>query len=159
MRPARKTRVFIGFDFDHDQDLKNLLVGQSRFPESPFLIEDWSLKEESPKWRTQALARIRRADVVISPILDLMREISTSRSSLSRLRRPTWPLARNFSLHCDITAAVTPSSRLSESRSSPRSNRSTTSIFRREDHRPRSPATPPGPADPVRLLFIWLPPG
>jgi hypothetical protein len=69
MRPARKTRVFISFDFDHDQDLKNLLVGQSRFPESPFLIEDSSLKEESPKWRTQALARIRRADVVISPIL------------------------------------------------------------------------------------------
>jgi hypothetical protein len=37
-----------------------------------------------------------------------------------------------------MVEAVTPSSRLSASRSSPRSTRSTISVFGRDDHRPRS---------------------
>jgi len=30
-----KPRVFISFDYDHDLDLKNLLVGQARNDDSP----------------------------------------------------------------------------------------------------------------------------
>ncbi len=33
-------RVFISFDFDNDEALKNLIVGQSRLPDSPFEIFD-----------------------------------------------------------------------------------------------------------------------
>ncbi len=40
---AKKT--FISFDYDHDSDLKNLLVGQSKNPDSPFEIADYSVKE------------------------------------------------------------------------------------------------------------------
>lgn len=58
------TRVFISFDYDHDLDLKNLLVGQSKHPDSPFEISDWSIKEPSTDWKDKARARIRRADVV-----------------------------------------------------------------------------------------------
>ncbi len=59
-----KTRVFISFDYDHDLDLKNLLVGQSRNEDSPFEIADWSIKDASPNWKADARRRIRAADVV-----------------------------------------------------------------------------------------------
>lgn len=39
-----KKRVFISFDYDHDESLKNLLVGQARNPDSPFCITDMSIK-------------------------------------------------------------------------------------------------------------------
>ena len=40
-----KKRVFISFDYDYDEDLRNLLRGQSRNPDSPFEMADWSVKE------------------------------------------------------------------------------------------------------------------
>ena len=58
------TQVFISFDYDHDLDLKNALVGQSRLPDSPFEISDWSIKEPSADWKQKARERIRRSDVV-----------------------------------------------------------------------------------------------
>jgi len=58
------TRVFISFDYDHDEDLKNLLVGQSRNPDSPFEISDWSLKDASVDWKQKARERIQRSQVV-----------------------------------------------------------------------------------------------
>jgi hypothetical protein len=33
--------LFISFDDDHDQDLRNALVGQARNPESPFEMANW----------------------------------------------------------------------------------------------------------------------
>lgn len=65
MPTPKKTRVFISFDYDHDQDVKNLLVGQSRHKDSPFFIEDWSIKEETKGWKADARKRIRLSDVVI----------------------------------------------------------------------------------------------
>lgn len=60
-----KTRVFISFDYDHDVDLKNLLVGQARNPESPFEITDMSIKEAiAINWKENARRRIRGCDVV-----------------------------------------------------------------------------------------------
>jgi hypothetical protein len=59
-----KTRVFISFDYDHDLDLKNLLVGQAKNPDSPFEIADWSVKTASPGWKDDARKRIRASDVV-----------------------------------------------------------------------------------------------
>ena len=38
-----KKRTFISFDYDHDSDLKNLLVGQARNPDAPFEITDMSI--------------------------------------------------------------------------------------------------------------------
>jgi limonene-1,2-epoxide hydrolase len=61
---ARK-RVFISFDYDHDVDLKNALVAQSRLPDSPFEITDMSIKTASPGWQADARRRIRGCDVVV----------------------------------------------------------------------------------------------
>lgn len=40
-----KTRVYVSFDFDHDEDLKVHLIGQAKHGDSPFWIADWSIKE------------------------------------------------------------------------------------------------------------------
>jgi len=59
------TRVYISFDFDHDEDLKNFLVGQSKNPDSPFAIADASIKQAvTGDWKESARRRIRGADVV-----------------------------------------------------------------------------------------------
>ncbi|WP_419915826.1 TIR domain-containing protein [Candidatus Poriferisodalis sp.] len=59
-----RTRLFVSFDYDHDVDLKNLLVGQARNSDSPFEIADWSIKSASPSWRQDARRRIRSSNVV-----------------------------------------------------------------------------------------------
>jgi transcriptional regulator of nitric oxide reductase len=54
MKMAKK-RVFISFDYDHDLDLKNLLVGQAKNEDSPFEIADFSIKEAiSEDWKKKA---------------------------------------------------------------------------------------------------------
>jgi hypothetical protein len=58
-------RVYISFDYDHDDDLKTLLINQARFPDSPFEVIDWSIKEASSNWKAEARRRIRAADQVI----------------------------------------------------------------------------------------------
>ncbi len=61
-----KKRVFISFDFDHDEDLRNLLVGQAKNPDSPFEIADWSVKEPlTGNWKEKVRERIRRTDLTI----------------------------------------------------------------------------------------------
>jgi hypothetical protein len=62
---TRKTRVFISFDYDHDRDLKNLLVGQSKNEDTPFVFQDWSIKQETPGWKADARRRIQRSGLVI----------------------------------------------------------------------------------------------
>lgn len=60
-----KKRVFISFDYDHDETLKTFLVGQANHPDSPFELADWSIKEAiSEDWKKKARTRIRSVDVV-----------------------------------------------------------------------------------------------
>jgi len=58
-------RLFISFDYDHDADLKMLLVGQSKHKDTPFDIVDASVKEHlTGDWKQKARGRIERSDVV-----------------------------------------------------------------------------------------------
>lgn len=60
-----KTRVFISFDYDHDDDLRVMLLGQAKNPDSPFEIADWSLKTPlSGDWKTKIRPRIRAVSQV-----------------------------------------------------------------------------------------------
>lgn len=62
----KKSRAYISFDFDHDSDLKMLLVGQAKNANSPFEIVDMSIKEVvSDNWKANARRRIKSCDVVI----------------------------------------------------------------------------------------------
>ena len=59
-------RAFISFDFDHDGELRDALVGQARNPGSPFSIADWSVHEPfDNNWRQRVRERIRRTDLTI----------------------------------------------------------------------------------------------
>lgn len=59
-------RAFIAFDFDHDEDLRNLLVGQARNPDTPFEIKDRSLKEPlAGDWNEKVRRRMDNVDLVI----------------------------------------------------------------------------------------------
>lgn len=61
-----KTRTFISFDYDHDSDLKTLLVGQAKNDDSPFEITDMSIKEAiDDDWKKKARTRIKGCDVVV----------------------------------------------------------------------------------------------
>lgn len=61
-----KKRVFISFDYDHDETLKNLLVGQAKNDDSPFELSDWSIKEHiNDNWKEKARGRIKVVDVVV----------------------------------------------------------------------------------------------
>jgi len=61
-----KKRAFISFDYDHDLDLKTLLVGQAKNSDTPFDIADLSIKEAIAKdWKDKARTRIKGCDVVI----------------------------------------------------------------------------------------------
>lgn len=68
MQPTlRRTRLYVAFDFDRDRILANFIVQQARREDSPFEIEDWSLKEAAPTrtWQIEAEKRIARADVLL----------------------------------------------------------------------------------------------
>ncbi len=61
-----KPKVFISFDYDYDDDLKVMLVGQAKHPDTPFELADWSIKEHiDDNWKAHARKRIKAVDVVI----------------------------------------------------------------------------------------------
>jgi len=61
-----KKRAFTSFDFAHDEDLRNLLVGQSKNPDSPFEMADWSVKEPmTGNWKEKVRLRIKQCDIVV----------------------------------------------------------------------------------------------
>lgn len=63
---SAKTKVFISFDFDNDEDLKILLVGQAKNDDSPFEITDMSVKDElSGDWKEKVRTRIKKVDQVV----------------------------------------------------------------------------------------------
>jgi hypothetical protein len=63
---AMAKRVFISFDYDHDSDLRVMLAGQAKHPDTPFSIADWSVKEElSGDWKKKVRERIRKVDIVV----------------------------------------------------------------------------------------------
>lgn len=60
-----KTRVFISFDYDNDARQKDLLVGQSKHPDTDFEFADWSSKEHlTGDWKAKIKAKMAYVDVV-----------------------------------------------------------------------------------------------
>lgn len=63
---TKKERVFVSFDYDHDKDLKVLLIGQSKLQDSPFEISDWSIKQTVfGDWKKEAEKKIKQANIVV----------------------------------------------------------------------------------------------
>ena len=60
-----KTRVFISYDYQHDVDMKNNLIRESRRSDSPFSINDVSLNEKTSDWQQKARQAIESCDVFL----------------------------------------------------------------------------------------------
>lgn len=61
-----KQRIFISFDYDNDEDIKIMLAGQAKLPDSPFDFTDASVKEPlTGDWKEKVKRRLRNCDQVI----------------------------------------------------------------------------------------------
>ena len=60
-------RAFISFDFDHNENERNLFVGQSKNSKTPFSIQDWSAKSAMPQsqWEAIVKAKIGKCNMLI----------------------------------------------------------------------------------------------
>ena len=59
-------RAFISFDFEHDENLRNFLVGQAKNNNSPFNFSNWSLKEPlSGDWKKKIRDRIALTSLTV----------------------------------------------------------------------------------------------
>jgi IS5 family transposase len=61
-------RVFVSFDFDHDEASRNLFCGQGKSDSpTPFTVSDWSSREAlaQSKWKEIIRDRINRTNMVI----------------------------------------------------------------------------------------------
>jgi len=61
-----KKRVFISFDYDHDEGTKIMLAGQAKLPDSPFDFTDASVTDHlAGDWKDKVRRRMDNIDVVI----------------------------------------------------------------------------------------------
>ncbi len=60
-----KTKVFLSYDYEHDSDMKNNLIAESKKPDSPFSINDLSLRGKVSDWQQKARAAMDRCDVFV----------------------------------------------------------------------------------------------
>ena len=60
-------RVFLSFDFDHDEDQKVLFAGQAKNSKTPFNIQDWSSKEalKQSQWEKLVEERINKCNLMV----------------------------------------------------------------------------------------------
>ncbi|MEP6933515.1 MAG: hypothetical protein ABI988_06190, partial [Nitrospirota bacterium] len=64
---TRKSKAFISYNFEHDEDKKFLLAEQARLPDSPFEIADASTKDPlTADWWDKFRSRLANIDVVIA---------------------------------------------------------------------------------------------
>ena len=62
---ATKERVFISFDYDHDEGAKIMLAGQAKLPDSPFEFKDASVKYHlTGDWKEKIRGRMDNVDIV-----------------------------------------------------------------------------------------------
>lgn len=87
-----KLRLFISFDYDRDEDLRNLLVGQARNPDSPFDIADWLVKEPlTGNWQEKVRTRIRSVEsvaVICGEYTDTAVGVSVEVQMAQEVRKP-----------------------------------------------------------------------
>jgi CHASE2 domain-containing sensor protein len=61
-------RAFVSFDFDHNENEKNLFAGQARTDSpTPFTVQDWSSKSSLPQatWEAEIKKKINRTNMCV----------------------------------------------------------------------------------------------
>jgi hypothetical protein len=66
LKKMNKQRIFISFDYDNDSDIKTMLAGQAKYPDSPFDFTDASVKEHlTGDWKDKVKRRMRNCNQVV----------------------------------------------------------------------------------------------
>jgi len=60
-----KTRAFVSFDLDHDNDLKLRLCAQADAPNSRVEVFDYSVREVADDWHDKLRKRVSNVDLVL----------------------------------------------------------------------------------------------
>ena len=115
-RVPRKN-VFVSFDYDNDARLKDALIGQSKYPNSPFEVRDYSMKEAAPQsqWRKEASRRIGLCSVVVvmcGQWTDRATGVSTEIEIARQLRKPYFLLSGYSDKRCVKPRAAHPTDKI-----------------------------------------------
>ena len=97
-----KTRVFVSYDYEHDSNLKDTFIAQSKLLDSPFSIHDVSIQEPIPNWQQEARSVIKSCEVFVVLLGDhtyqaqgVLREIKMARELEKRRfqlrKKGQWP--------------------------------------------------------------------
>ena len=111
-------RIFTSFDFDHDEDIRLLFVGQARNPRTPFTLADWSVKAPmSGDWKEQVRSRIRSVDRVVVLCGEHM-DTATGVSAEVRIAReegkPVYFIKGRKDKNCKLPKAALPTDRMAD---------------------------------------------
>ncbi len=89
-----RKKVFISFDFDNDQFLKDFLIGQCKNEGTPFDMEDWSVKEPWPQtdWKERCLSKIKRCDLMIVMVGEKTSSCSGVKSEIAMAKEAGVPV-------------------------------------------------------------------
>src|SRR3989338_8211608 len=89
---TQKTKVFVSFDFDHDEDLKHLFVGQAKHDDTPFEISDLSVKQALlGDWKAKVRQKIINTQQVVvfwGKYTHTARGVSEKKKIAKKLRKP-----------------------------------------------------------------------
>ncbi len=111
-----KKRAFISFDFDYDEDLRNLFVGQAKNPNTPFDIADWSLQEAfTGNWIGKVRDRIRRTDltiVICGRHTHRAKGVAIELEITREIGNPYFLLAGRADTHCTKPTAALPTDKI-----------------------------------------------
>jgi hypothetical protein len=99
-----KQRIFISFDYDNDEDIKIMLAGQAKFPDSPFDFTDASVKDHLPgDWKEKVKRRLRNCDqfiVLCGTSTHLARGVAAELEIAQELGTPYFLLKGRSDLNC-----------------------------------------------------------
>ena len=87
-------RVFISFDFDHNDTEKMLFAGQSNHSKTPFSVQDWSSKATLPQAQWEALIedKINKCNMLIVLVGKTMASASGVAKEIAMARKQNVPI-------------------------------------------------------------------
>lgn len=105
-----KTRVFISFDYENDRDIKTMLVGQAKFPDSSFDFTDASVQDHiTGNWKEKVKQKIKNCDtvcVICGQFTHLVSGVSSEIKIAQELNKPYFLLRGRPDKTCTRPAAA-----------------------------------------------------
>lgn len=113
---TKPVRVFAAFDYDHDESLRYLLMGQAKHPDTPFEMHDWSVKEPfTGDWKAKVRTKIRSVDQVIvlcGEYTHMATGVNTELTITREEKKPYFLLRGYADKTCTKPASATPNDKM-----------------------------------------------